>query len=104
MLRQLGSQQQPKLLAIDGSTLVLQIKFPGDEAQLVRMLSLDSRLQRTSTPEPEIEAVEVIESAEHAASHSENNDQLASSNQLAEPAQPVAAAPAVPTLYFRWRQ
>lgn len=104
MLRQLGSQQQPKLLAIDGSTLVLQIKFPGDEAQLVRMLSLDSRLQRTSAPEPEIEAVEVIESAEHAASHSENNDQLASSDQLAEPAQPVASAPAVPTLYFRWRQ
>lgn len=103
MLRQLGSQQQPKLLAIEGNTLLMQIKFPGDEAQLVRMLSLDTRLQRISAPEPKVEPVEVTEPAGDPAPHSEN-EQLAPDDCRIEPVKPAAAAPAVPTLYFRWRQ
>lgn len=55
MLRRLGTQQQPKILEIDGDRVILQVGFPGTEEQLERMLDLDMRLQRI--PEPVVEPV-----------------------------------------------
>lgn len=56
MLRRLGTQQQPKILEIDGDRVILQVSFPGTEEQLERMLDLDMRLQRIAEPvvEPEM--------------------------------------------------
>ena len=113
MLRQLGSQEQPTLLAIDGDTLLMQVKFPGDEAQLERMLSLDMRLQRMAAPQPQeqpaISAEPVDEQA--AASNTEATaapEVATTTDDLAEPVnavEPVApAAPNIPTLYYRWRK
>lgn len=93
MLRQLGSQQQPKLLGINGDTLLMQLRFPGDEAQLERMLKLDMRLQRIEAPAPVQQDAAV-------------DDELDAENiESPEPVSTGAvAAPVLPTLYYRWRQ
>lgn len=127
MLRRLGTQQQPRLLSIEGDEVVLQVSFPGSEEQLERMLGLDMRLQRIEEPvsepepEPEFESVQTeptdlplveldpdapaspvaeAESAEMAAADEEDSaaPDVAATQQPVEP-----AAPALPTLYFRWR-
>lgn len=127
MLRRLGTQQQPRLLSIEGDEVVLQVSFPGSEEQLERMLGLDMRLQRIEEPvrepepETEIEPVQTeqtdlplaeldpnapaspvveAESAEMAAAGEEDpaGPDVAATQQSVEP-----AAPALPTLYFRWR-
>ena len=126
MVRQLGSQQQAKVVAIDGDTVWLQVRFPGNESQLERLLNLDMRLQRMPEPIPEPEPKLETESAplaseqatdEHAAgaesmdmsdpapeSTAESAEAGASPPVEAEQAAPVVpAVPAVPTLYFRWR-
>ena len=126
MLRQLGTQQQPRLLAIDGDTVLLQVSFPGSEEQLERMLNLDMRLQRIPEPQPEPEPIVEPESdfemstpvvspedglAEMQGELSIEERPLGDSGSVEEagaalpeqvqPAEP--AAPALPTLYFRWR-
>lgn len=126
MVRQLGSQQQAKVVAIDGDTVLLQVRFPGNESQLERLLNLDMRLQRMPEPIPEPEPKLETESAplaseqatdEHAAgaesmdmsdpapeSTAESAEAGASPPVEAEQAAPVVpAVPAIPTLYFRWR-
>ena len=126
MVRQLGSQQQAKVVAIDGDTVLLQVRFPGNESQLERLLNLDMRLQRMPEPIPEPEPKLEAESAplasgqptdEHAAgaesmdmsdpapeSTAESAEAGASPPVEAEQAAPVVpAVPAIPTLYFRWR-
>lgn len=126
MVRQLGSQQQAKVVAIDGDTVWLQVRFPGNESQLERLLNLDMRLQRMPEPIPEPEPKLETESAplaseqatdEHAAgaesmdmsdpapeSTAESAEAGASPPVEAEQAAPVVpAVPAIPTLYFRWR-
>ncbi len=107
MLRQLGSQQQPKLLAVDGDTLLMQVRFPGDEAQLERMLSLDMRLQRVAAPEPQTQPVDVIQldSDQNEAEPSAEADTPEASIEQAQPGNIIeAAAPKMPTLYYRWRR
>lgn len=131
MLRQLGTQQQPKLLKIDGDRVILQVEFPGSEEQLIRLLDLDMRLQRIAEPMTElvteqqhllplVEPDDVVEerevednppldsfdpsvSVEHSIDNLEGTapgDTL----PLAEPVQAIEpVAPALPTLYFRWR-
>lgn len=125
MLRQLGTQQQPRLLAIDGDTVLLQVSFPGSEAQLERMLNLDMRLQRIPEPPPkpepvvepepaldmtptapaddgfaDIEGELAIDHLPAAAAGSADEPEAALPEQV-QPVQPPA--PALPTLYFRWR-
>ncbi|WP_193073873.1 DUF2066 domain-containing protein [Pseudomonas sp. FME51] len=122
MVRQLGSQQQAKVVAIDGDTVLLQVRFPGNESQLERLLNLDMRLQRIPEPIPEPEpesaprALEqqtdessaVAESMDMSDPAPESAAEPAGAGVLppAEPEQVapvVPAAPAIPTLYFRWR-
>ena len=123
MLRQLGTQQQPRLLAIDGDTMLLQVSFPGSEAQLERMLNLDMRLQRIPEPQPEPEPIpepepafeaqapvplsegELSDPAEQWTVEDPLTDTTEDMDALpVEQVQPVEpAAPALPTLYFRWR-
>ncbi|MEJ6656075.1 MAG: DUF2066 domain-containing protein [Pseudomonas sp.] len=124
MVRQLGSQQQAKVVAIDGDTVLLQVRFPGNESQLERLLNLDMRLQRIPEPIPEPEpesaplALEQPTDENAAVVDSESMDmsdlapasaaESAEAGALppaeAEQAAPVVpAAPAIPTLYFRWR-
>lgn len=123
MLRRLGTQQQPKILEIDGDRMVLQVSFPGSEEQLERMLDLDMRLQRIPEPvvepEPEPQLALPIESdgmppLDEAAPADTSGDELEGAPELVEQAddapasaeltQPVEpAAPELPTLYFRWR-
>src|SRR5690606_13858003 len=115
MLRRLGTQQQPRLLSIEGDEVVLQVSFPGSEEQLERMLGLDMRLQRIEEPvqteqtdlplaelDPSAPASPVAEAepAEMAAADEEDPaaPDVAATQQPVEP-----AAPALPTLYFRWR-
>ena len=78
MLRRIGTQQQPKLLEIDGDRVMLQVSFPGNEAQLERMLGLDMRLQRIPEPVVEPEAQPVLPSPEV-------DDQLNALDERAEP-------------------
>lgn len=53
MLRQLGGQSTPQMLAVDTDQVTIRVDFPGDESQLERMLRLDQRLVRIPAPEPE---------------------------------------------------
>ncbi len=126
MLRRLGTQQQPKILEIDGDRVILQVSFPGTEEQLERMLDLDMRLQRIPEPVVEPEAQPIASLLEPDAQlppfdqtapadvpsditgddlqgTPELGEQSAApeSAELAEPIEP--ASPALPTLYFRWR-
>ena len=130
MLRRLGTQQQPKMLEIDGDRVLLQVSFPGSEEQLERMLGLDMRLQRVAEPAPEpvVEPEPVPAAPEDelgegsavtglsdtadtsdAAIGATAGDELETGTledaelapQVTQPAAP--AAPELPTLYFRWR-
>lgn len=126
MVRQLGSQQQAKVVAIDGDTVLLQVRFPGNESQLERLLNLDMRLQRMPEPIPEPEPELEPESAPTALEQPvDENAAVAESMDMSDPAPEsaegsaqagvpppseaeqaapvVPAAPAIPTLYFRWR-
>lgn len=127
MLRRLGTQQQPKLLEIDGDRVLLQVSFPGTEDQLERMLDLDMRLQRI--PEPVAEPVRPLtDSLDDVAPAQSTEADQSDAVELPEPAEPAAdelqlpsaedaqeaqvvdelslpeepAAPSLPTLYFRW--
>ena len=129
MLRRLGTQQQPRLLEIDGDRVLLQVSFPGTEQQLERMLDLDMRLQRIPEPVAEpvpAEAVAESESAEAGAGMlasdaaqpdepQQSEAQAAGESVTEEPPLPVEetapeaedtvpapVAPSLPTLYFRW--
>lgn len=127
MLRRLGTQQQPRMLEIDGDRVLLQIGFPGSEEQLERMLGLDMRLQRVAEPEPVIEP-EMPAPVEAAQAQLEEpvvpgpvegtvtpdtaespGEELPTEGQVdagvtPEPILPAEpAAPELPTLYFRWR-
>lgn len=104
MLRRLGTQQQPQILAIEGDRVMLKVSFPGTEEQLERMLDLDMRLQRVpapvaepeSQPEPQPEPAIVpgLDDEELGAEES-GSDAAANPDAVSEPA--------LPTLYFRWR-
>lgn len=121
-VNQLGSQA-PRLIAIEGDKVQLQVNFPGNEAQLERLINLDMRLQRIPEPvaEPEPPADDLLDMPAEAAGPSELIDgadtvleeggmsgtELNTETPAAEP-EPVAAptapaAPALPALYFRWR-
>lgn len=130
MLRRLGTQQQPRLLEIDGDRVLLQVSFPGTEQQLERMLDLDMRLQRipepVAEPEPPVsldtpddplaDGGELVQpdSADLPAAAdpltdplTEQTEQTESELESAPPAEelsapPQPAAPEQPTLYFRW--
>lgn len=121
-VNQLGSQA-PRLIAIEGDKVQLQVNFPGNEAQLERLINLDMRLQRIPEPlaEPEPPANDLLDTPAEAAGPSELIDgadtalgeggmsgtELNTESPVAEP-EPIAAptapaAPALPALYFRWR-
>lgn len=121
-VNQLGSQA-PRLIAIEGDKVLLQVNFPGSEAQLERLINLDMRLQRIPEPvaEPEPPADDLLDAPAEAAGPSELIDgadtvlgeggmsgaELNTESPAAEP-EPIAAptapaAPALPALYFRWR-
>ncbi|MFA5679332.1 MAG: DUF2066 domain-containing protein [Pseudomonas sp.] len=124
MLRRLGTQQQSRLLEINGDRVLLQVSFPGTEEQLERMLDLDMRLQRIPEPiaEPAPEPVVPVSDSDAAINVQETaalevdgievstmTDPNADEPQLpaAEDAQAdeevtAPAAPQLPTLYFRW--
>lgn len=124
MLRRLGTQQQPQMLEIDGSRVLLQLSFPGTEEQLERLLGLDMRLQRIAEPvvEPEpvadpelvadaevepVEPLGALEPLAAAVTDIEAANEPAGAEQKpvqAEPVQPaLPVEPRLPTLYFRWR-
>lgn len=115
MLRRLGTQQQPQMLEIDGSRVLLQLSFPGTEEQLERMLGLDMRLQRIAEPvvepdpvaEPDLVADAEVEPMAAAVTDAEAASEPAGAEQQpvqAEPVQPaLPVEPRLPTLYFRWR-
>lgn len=52
MIQQLGARSAPQLLSVAGDQVTFELAFPGDEAQLERMLGLDHRMQRSSAPPP----------------------------------------------------
>lgn len=52
MVQQLGARSAPQLLSVAGDQVTFELAFPGDEAQLERMLGLDHRMQRSSAPPP----------------------------------------------------
>ena len=121
MLRRLGTQQQPQMLAIEGDRVLLKVSFPGTEEQLERMLDLDMRLQRVPAPEPEPITEAEPQPVLQPGSDQEFGDMEPDAGQplieepltepesapqepepeLAAPAQPTK--PELPTLYFRWR-
>lgn len=121
MLRRLGTQQQPQMLAIEGDRVLLKVSFPGTEEQLERMLDLDMRLQRVPAPEPEPITEAEPQPVLQPGSDQEFGEMAPDAGQplieepltepesapqepepeLAAPAQPTK--PELPTLYFRWR-
>ena len=58
MLQQMGTQDVPKLVSMKGSKVEFVFDFPGDEAQLQRMLMLDQRLIAVDAPVEPVEPVE----------------------------------------------
>lgn len=126
MVRQLGSQHQAKVVAVEGDMVLLQVQFPGSESQLERLLNLDMRLERIPEPipepEPEPELKPELEPDDpqpqaDVVGVEPVTEQQSALEPLAEPADadafPAAeaeqrvpalpAAPAIPTMYFRWR-
>ncbi|MEZ2744470.1 DUF2066 domain-containing protein [Halopseudomonas bauzanensis] len=129
-VNQLGSQA-PQLIAIEGDKVQLQVSFAGSEAQLERLLNLDMRLQRMPEPvvEPEPEPEPALSGTEQDDASADlfpipadstapaldpnaesmpdlANDPSGESLATPEPQQVVPTAPpapALPTLYFRWR-
>ena len=89
-LQQLSSQHQPSLVSVSGDQVVFAIDFPGDQAQLERMLMLDQRLIRVEAP------VQPASEPEAPASSLEDGAAI-------EPELPVQAAAPSNTLYYRWR-
>lgn len=50
MLQQMGTQATPQLVSMRGDEVIFTFDFPGDEAQLQRMLMLDQRLVQVEAP------------------------------------------------------
>ncbi|HDZ56242.1 MAG TPA: DUF2066 domain-containing protein [Pseudomonas xinjiangensis] len=110
MLQQLGSQSVPQVLAVDADRVTVRLNFPGDEAQLERMLKLDRRLVRTSAPEmtvaeqaPVLLPVPDQPSAPHEADAGNMAADPISEAPTAPQVIPVAVEPDPGTLYYRWR-
>ncbi|MEL0169003.1 MAG: DUF2066 domain-containing protein [Pseudomonadaceae bacterium] len=84
-LQQLGMEQQPSLLSVEGDRVHFRVDFAGDRAQLERMLMLDQRLVEVEPP-----ALSV--------------DETAGPDGAAEASADAAeAAEQRNTLYYRWR-
>lgn len=117
ILQQLGSQEVPQLLAIDGSLVRLKFDFPGSEGQLQRLLALDQRLIKSKPPEPPRPAAALLSSAPVSAPGIDGvtlNEPVGVDGRgvavEAESAMPPLATaprpppePAANTLYYRWR-
>lgn len=125
-LQQLGSARSPRVLSIKGDQVTLALDFPGDEAQLERLLALDQRLRRIPEPERPVQAQPATEAedlpaagtaadmlegtpSETAVPDTEQADRGADDTAL-ETLEPMAGetAPPVPQpaaniMYFRWR-
>ena len=84
-LQQLGMEQQPSLLSVEGDRVHFSVDFAGDRAQLERMLMLDQRLVEVAPP-----AAEPVETAEPEV-------------LVDDVAEPIEPAEQVNTLYYRWR-
>ncbi len=102
LLQQLGAQSAPELLSVAGGRVRVRVAYPGDEAQLERMLSLGQRLVRIPAPAPAPEPAPVLETVPVDAL------ELGESEMPIEPLEPVAVPVAEPEqdsdrLYYRWR-
>lgn len=109
MIQQLGARSAPQLLSVAGDQVTFELAFPGDEAQLERMLGLDHRMQRSSAPIPQREPEQPAAVAQPASSDQPAGLDGAVSNPPGEgvdqPLQTPAAVaePAPNTLFYRWR-
>ncbi|GAA6131843.1 DUF2066 domain-containing protein [Halopseudomonas sabulinigri] len=109
MLQQMGTQSVPQLVSMRGDEVIFTFDFPGDEAQLQRMLMLDQRLVPVDPPAEPTPAV-AASGADAAVEPGGTEDPATSANTAADPA-PAAADPIVPaapqdkrkSLYYRWR-
>lgn len=84
-LQQLGMEQQPSLLSVEGDRVHFRVDFAGNRAQLERMLMLDQRLVEV---EPPVESIAETPEADAASADTPDTDEAANS---------------VNTLYYRWR-
>ena len=115
MLQQMGTQATPQLVSMRGDEVIFTFDFPGDEAQLQRMLMLDQRLVPVEAPvEPVPEVPEPASPTDPLPEQALASEQQAIEGALQEPLDANAVEPkeaAVPTapqdnrksLYYRWR-
>ncbi len=119
MLQQMGTQSVPQLVSMRGEEVIFSFDFPGDEAQLQRMLMLDQRLvpvEAPSEPAPPVvtqgPADTVVDSAVENAPAAVSAEDTAAAEQetlsSAADTPPPSALPTAPqddrkSLYYRWR-
>jgi len=109
MLQQMGTQSVPQLVSMRGDEVIFTFDFPGDEAQLQRMLMLDQRLVPVEPPAEPTPAV-VASGPETAVDPGDTVAAVTPANASADPV-PAAADTVVPaapqdtrkSLYYRWR-